>query len=57
MHVLRISGLLIASQAVRPRVACVAYDSLESACIAMKMDLNVDFQAAICNVHRSCDAD
>jgi len=31
----------------RPCVACVAYDSLESACRHMKTDLKVDFQAAV----------
>jgi len=30
-------------------IACVAYDSLESACRSMKMDLKVGFQAAISN--------
>ena len=28
-------------------VACVAYDSLESACRPMKMDVKVDFQTAV----------
>ena len=54
MHTLRIR--FCDCKSCDRRVACVAYDNLETTCRPMKMDLKVGFQAAVYNATDTTNA-